>query len=215
MADTIEEGNSDQISRMVNLKDVQVSNTELAFVTAIDKENSTFFAQLCKFTNKQLIDHNTETHKLCNKISRSANNSDYVVKEAHDGDVFCTRYHVDNNWYRVSVGKCNNATKSCKAYFVDYGNFVDVSYEDLLQINPAELPTIEAPAFGFYCSLKDYESPAKELMPLHFLDSLLEEYILMKVMERLGPQHWRVRLPKNAYNSAFWISYQLRRSEFT
>jgi len=184
-----------------------VRKTELAYVTSVDRETRTFFAQLCKFTNRELVEHNYEIHNYCRKITEWELAHSLRPKAVKADDICCARYDKDQSWYRVRVlTVCPNREWECIVEFVDYGNRCKLSVSDLLCPNPEELPAISSPPFGINCDLKDSDKLSSELARA-MLDSLMEEYIMIRTLERRQDGVWQVDLPKVAYNSAFWISY--------
>lgn len=193
---------------VVNLKEAQVEATELAYITATVKSENIFYAQQCKYTNKDLTDHNQAIHEYCKKNSGENGKILNPPDQVNVGDVFCIKYRQDNNWYRAQVKKCHQDRRECDVNFVDYGNLeTEVGYEYLMRVSPRDLAAIERAPFGIYCTLENSDKLDSAHQSL-VLDCLEGEYILFKTLERLDSQHWRVDVPKLAYNTQFWLAYE-------
>lgn len=196
--DSIKPGSGKDEKRLVNMAELQVCKTELAYVTGVDKEATAFFAQLCKFTNDELLQHNKQIHDHCKAKMKDKQTSISINPKV--GNVLCARYALDGCWYRVIVKSFDDENLECKVYFIDYGNIETISYSDLIEVSPTELSTIEHSPFGFYCRLENSDKyPDKDKL----LQALHEEYIMIKPLERLDFDLWRVILPNVAYNQAF------------
>jgi hypothetical protein len=196
---------------MFVLDEPEVRSTEIVYVTAIDIADRTFFAQQCKYTNKELVDHNRQIHDYCKKLEETRDKNQDPI-QPNEGEVLCTRYTVDKSWYRVMVKSVDNDARQCVCYFIDYGNLESVPYDNLLRIDPAEVPTIKRAPFGFFATLKDSDK-LDDARSKHLLECLMNEYILVREQGRLKENLWSVELPKVAYNTTFWVASE--RSKFT
>uniref|UniRef100_A0A6G1SKQ8 Tudor domain-containing protein 1 n=1 Tax=Aceria tosichella TaxID=561515 RepID=A0A6G1SKQ8_9ACAR len=189
---------------MIKLKEVEVRPTELVYITAVNYQERTFFAQQCKHTNKDLVDHNNSIHEYCKKLYESRQKDEPAIQPAV-GQVLCARYKLDSNWYRVMVKSIDNDTQECTCYFIDYGNVETVHYDNLIRLNPAEVPAMTRAPFGFFATMEDSEK-LDEARSKHLLDCLMNEYVLIREHGRLKENLWRVELPKVAYNTTFWVA---------
>lgn len=193
----------------VKLNEVEVRSTELVYITSTNYEEGTFFAQQCKYTNQDLVGHNKKVHQFCKRKAETALTT--LLKKVEVGEMICARYSVDGNWYRAAVVSCDDTTRRCRCSFVDYGNIEDVSYDDVLQVDAESLPTIQRAPFGFFCTMKGSET-MDEIKRKHLLNCILNEYVLIRNQGQVKDNLWCVELPRVAYNTTFWISFQSGRS---
>lgn len=194
-----------------NFEQAEVRKTELGYVTSVNKKNRTFFVQLCKFTNVELVQFNQAIHHHCKKIIDNGLIKSYNPRVVDEGQIFFARYE-DQNWYRIQVMSSDPTTLKCDGVFIDYGNVATFDYADLLRVDPENLPCIARAPFGIHCNLKDSEKLDTVSVNL-MLDAVMEEYILIRALKRLGPQEFHVDLPKVAYNSSFWLSYHVAKNK--
>lgn len=198
------------INNLCSLREVELSNSELSFVTAIDIKNKTFFAQLCKFTNQELVEFNRAINIFCKLVSNSDEKAQYIPNKIQKGDVFCTKWREDSAWYRVRIVDCDNGARKCTVQFVDYGNLEDLNYEELIYVSPQKEPRIERSPFGVICNLNGMEKLNDAYCAI-LLKTMYEDYAMIKPLEKLDSNRWLINLPKVAYNSSIWISYQLHK----
>lgn len=186
--------------RSVKMAVVPVCSTELGYVTGVDEEQTKFFVQLCKFTNAELLQHNKQINDFCKNLAtrrKEMKVPNCIAPKV--GDVLCARYAIDNNWYRIVVNSSDEADRECKVYFVDYGNVETIAFDDLLEIDSADLPAVERAPFGLYCKLKSSEKyPNKDKL----LQALSDEYIMIKPLEQVDYNLWCVDIPNVAYNQS-------------
>ena len=195
---------------------LEVRRTELGYVTAVNKEDRTFFTQLCKFTNSELVNFNLEIHNHCKKVEDYGLIKTLNPRSVLVGEIYCARFEEDGNWYRVRISEVLDSRPlvgRCRAMFVDYGNTIELGLGGLIRVEPEELGAIRRAPFGFTCSLKDSERLGDAEAQI-MLEAVQNEYLMIRTIERTGAQHWRVDVPKVAYNSAFWINYHLGRSRY-
>lgn len=199
----------------IKLPDPRIKTVELGFVTSIDKETQTFYMQLCKFTNKELIDFNETINKFCNNIIEQRNKGNVTrgqPKKIHNGDLVCARYHVDRLWYRALILKVDKLKSTSKVFFVDYGNVETIKLNDhlnegFIEILPSELPEIMREPFGITCYLHGSDKLSSSNRN-HLLKCLMSNYVMVSIKERQTSLQWSVDLPENAYNSAFLVLFK-------
>lgn len=194
---------------LVKLKDLEVRGTELTFVTSVNYVTGQFFCQFCKFSNEELINFNNSVNEQCQKIigQRAAGDTARgLPNTVRKGNIFCVKFYADGVWYRVEILKCHKEDSTCTVRFIDYGNEEIVGAAELLEVDPKDLPSIEREPFGITCSPADYEDSTKQEIQ-HLLDCLHNNYAMIKPTERLATFDWKVKIPKHAYNNAFWLIF--------
>lgn len=201
--------------RAIPIEPASLQKVELGYVTSIDNVKRTFFVQQCKFTNKELVEFNTELFNYCKKILTSGLIGEYNPKPGtiQKGDIFCAAYSVGNfkSWYRVIVTDVISDNR-CDVYYIDYGNTDSFDCKELIIVNPAELPCIKRCPFGVTCTLKDSDKLDDKLSKI-VLQVVFQEYVMIRSLLKTGPNSWHVDLPRNGYNSLFWLSYHREKAK--
>lgn len=195
--------------KSVKLSDNEVNKTELAFVTSVNYVTGQFFGQFCKFSNEELLLFNQAINDYCQRIisQREAGNQLIgVPAKVRKGNIFCVMFFRDKVWYRVQVLEVLKAEQSCTVRFIDYGNEEVVGADELLEVNPKELPIITRAPFGITCIAQDYENNTNQEKE-QLLDCLHNNYVMIKPTTRLVDFEWKVRIPRHAYNMPFWLIF--------
>lgn len=191
------------------MKEVTICETELAYITAVDTQSKTFFAQLCKNSNEDLIQFNKVVQKFCNDIEEARKAGDKKKdrpKEVKVGDVLCAKYPADRQWYRAAVLNVNQEAKTCSVMYIDYGNTETVSFRHLIEVDPEKFPTIIREPFGITCSL--LEEYIDGVGSNKILDVLKQTYLMLRMKAPQKDDSWKVTIPKHAYNVPFWRVFE-------
>lgn len=194
-------------SKLVDMNEIEVRRTELCYITSVNRSTRTFFAQLCKFTNEELIQLNDSINIHCSKLASNGDINKPKLNKLHKGDIVCAKFATDGCWYRALVLDRDNQKQSCSVLFVDYGNFESLNYKDLVQVKATELAAMERAPFGISCFLLNSESLGDKEGE-HLLDCLAQNYVMIKVLERQTKLQWKVDIPMHAYNIPFWLIYK-------
>lgn len=193
---------------MLTPAEVQVRPSELVYATAVDYEARQFFAQQCKYTNAELVGHNEIINTYCEQIFNTKTLEDEAQTiKPKVGEILCTRFAADKNWYRAVVKSCDDATNICTCYFLDYGNTENVPYNEMIRVSEEKVPTIKRAAFGFFASIVGQDQ-MEEAESKHYLDCLFNEYLMVRERGRSTAGHWLVEIPKVAYNATYWLSLE-------
>lgn len=197
----VESKADDKVSkRSVKIEQVEVKRTELGFVTSINRQTRTFFVQFCKFSNAELVQFN----QAVNGYGQNQSNESH--QNVKTGSVCLAKFPTDNQWYRsIVLSRCKEK-QTCSVVFIDYGNISNVPSTDVLKVSVTDLPIIERPSFGITCYLQGCEG-YDDKKANRLLDCLLNNYIMIKVLERQSSLQWKVDIPINAYNIPFWHMY--------
>lgn len=189
---------------LVKLDDIEIRGTELGYVTAVNLPTRTFFLQLCKFENEELNNFNDKLNEYSEKL---ANQDNFQAPKVGKGEIVIAKWAVDNRWYRALILCRDKETKTYSVLFVDYGNIETISGEHLILAEPTDLPEILRGPFGIYCFMEGAEV-LSEANAKRYLDCISGCYIMVKKVEQQTPHQLKVRIPKNAYNTAFWFNYE-------
>lgn len=197
---------SDMINSAVALDETEVRPTELVYATAIDYGAREFFAQQCKYTNAELFEHNKIINNYCEEMFKTRTNAGSTIQPT-DGEVLCARFSADRHWYRVMVKSCDDQAKECTCYFIDYGNIETLPYSEMLRVSEDKVPTIKRAAFGFFASIVGQDKMDEHESRAH-LDSLFNEYLMVRERGQSRPNHWLVEIPNVAYNTTYLLSIE-------
>lgn len=202
--------------KRVEMADLLLRGIEEVFITSINKETRTFFSQCTKFPNEDLINLNIAINDYCNDVIKERENGNPESgrpTSVSAGGIFCCKFDLDNCWYRAQVMSRDKNTKRCKVLFVDYGNVTNLSYNELIVIDPAKVPLIEHCPFGAPCHAKEFEQYPSEQIDI-ILDLLLNRYATVIFVEKQSRLQWLVELPRIGNNGAFWKPFsRYRRQE--
>lgn len=191
------------------LKECEIKEAELCFVTSIDRSTKTFFAQLCKNSNEDLITFNYEVCKYCYSIVADRNAGEKKKarpKEINAGDVLCAKYPSDEQWYRATILSVDKVAKKCVVRYLDYGNTETVTFRQLIEVNPNDFPTITREPFGVICSFLDEPKDDQEWTRL--FNALEKKYLLLKMKDPQKDGTWKVTIPKHGYNVPYWRAFK-------
>lgn len=199
-------------TKLVNMNEIDLESTELGYVTAINPTTRTFFCQLTKFTNDELIEFNRKINNHCELIYKyRKDNNDLtraVPKKVHRGDIVCAKYSFDNCWYRAIVLNYDKATRKCALLFVDYGNMENnYDHNELVEVRPDEINCIERCPFGLTCFIKDLDQLTTKKVKV-LLETLISNYVMVRIKDRQTSLQWLVELPENAHNASFLVIYK-------
>lgn len=183
--------------------------TELAYVTSVHIPTRTFFAQLCKFSYKELTKFEVAIESSCKKVvaqRESDDSSATVPKKIRPGEIYCAEYS-NKKWYRAVVMDKDEANQGWSVLFIDYGNVSTVTEDSMVHIDLEMEPAITREPFGISCCLKDSDKYPEE-QALRLLASLKHSYVMIKILEKQSNVQWLVDIPFNAYNSPFWEKFE-------
>lgn len=201
------ESTSPKSRSRVILQDVQIERTELGYVTCIYRPTRTFFLQLCKYSNKELLDFNDELHQYCLNKVKTMQEKGLKTKRVHKGEVVAVRFNEDDHWYRALVLNEDKTNKRYFVVFIDYGNVSIVTIDDVIRPDPKDIPIIERSSFGVSCLVKGAES-LDDSRSDFLLDCLNQNYIMVKMLSKLSRIQWKVEIPSHGYNNPFWLIYR-------
>lgn len=182
-----------------------MNKTELCFITATNLSTRTFFAQLCKNSNEDLVKFNLAIGAYCQKVL--TNQLERIIKSARKGDIVCARYAKNDSWFRAMVLSYDKTTRAYVVFFTDFGDVETLSSENIIQPDVENLPEIKRAPFGISCFLENSEHYNVKQTE-HLLDCLYDNYVMVKVLERQTKLQWKVGIPKHAYNIPFWLIFK-------
>lgn len=189
----------------INMAEIKLDGRELGFVTSIHRPTRTFFVQLCKFTNEELLEFSKLLNNHCTELKAASQQSESPAK-IRKGAIVCILYD-DANWYRALVLNKHKENSTVAVMLVDFGNIVTVNQRDVVVTSPEKFPAIEKCPFGITCTTPDSLELEKDKAE-HMLDCLNLNYLMIKVLSRESKIQWLVDIPKHAYNTPFWHMYE-------
>lgn len=197
----------EELKKNLQFEDLEVRRTELAFVTAINRKNKTFFAQFCKFSNEELEGFNAAINLYCREIFAGSDRGDANLSDLEPGYVCCAKYALDGCWYRSIVKSKSETDSSCKVTFIDYGNSSTVSIADIILANNTRLPIIKRAPFGVFCRYKSFGEP-EDTEHKKLLSCLYQNYAMLKFLGDSSDQPHLVDIPIHAYNIPIWHTFK-------
>lgn len=195
---------------MSKIEELVPEDTELAYVTSVDFPTITFFAQLCKFSYKELTNFEATIESFCKSVKekRSSGEPDCCAPlKIRPGDIYCAKYPKNEKWYRgVVIDKDPSGEKKWSILFLDYGNITNTAEDDMIQVSLDQIPEIRRAPFGISCYLKDSDECDDETAQ-RLLNSLKNNYVMIKTLKQQSNLQYMVDIPMHAYNTPFWNSF--------
>lgn len=191
---------------------LSVGKSEICCVTSTNLPTRTFFAQLCKFTTAELLKLDADVNDHC--VKKLQVQPELRQKKIHRGDYVCAKYRQDGCWYRAQVLDRfgNKDERTYQVQMIDYGNFQLNKPNEIMTVDPEELPCFGREPFGINCSILDSDTVDEEDVAAAF-NSMLNDYLLINIINPANRLHYIVDIPKLCYNMPFWDKFDPETAE--